>query len=315
MGEKSKRIGDLGENVVERTLSLIGWSNPINNFDVECHFNERHERAKNHGMDFLVYQRDPLLDTTQDNIVISSKYLESYPKSTPNTPLKGFLKSVADAIECIKLDETWGLYSINPELTESNWAGVIFWLCHEETATTGVLSRLTDLRYGDDVSHPAIYVVDNERVNFLMKSILYAQSIFPNDKSQVQFVYPNTGMNIGGFKRITSGSRLPLQYINSSVLPLKVIRDPDGQNEEILVLSILDKFDRDDLKRVLGLAQNLTENWASQIVICFPDYHRTTDEHDVLRAKQSFQDNRFIQKVRIDSWNIDLRSLEGDPID
>jgi hypothetical protein len=119
-------------------------------------------------------------------------------------------------------------------------------------------------------------------------------------------------MNIMNFKRVTSGKRLPVQYINSSVLPLKVIRDPDQSREEILVLSILDNFDSVEFKRVLGMAQNLTEGWAKQIIIAYPDYHRLNDEHSILSQMQSFMDDSFIQKVKVESWNINLHSFEGE---
>lgn len=314
-GERSKRIGDLGENIVERVLSLIGWTNPIRNFDVKCHFNERHERSKNHGMDLLVFQRDFLLDATQDNIVISSKYYDSYPKSSPNGTLKKLIKDVSDAIECIQLNEQFGLNSIDPQLTEPNWVGVIFWLSHGEEPDTGIIEKLTDIRNTEELNYPAIYIVDNKRVNFLIRTIHFARTMYLGEKTEVQFVYPNTGMNITGFKRVTSGSRLPVQFINSNILPMKVIRNSGGVSEEILLLSILDEFDSTTFKRVLGLAQNMTENWATKIVICFPDYHRLEDEHYVETAMQSFTDKKFVQKVEVDSWNINLRSFEGDQRD
>ena len=36
MGEWSKKIGEYGEDVVEKFLSIIGWNNPAKGVQIEC---------------------------------------------------------------------------------------------------------------------------------------------------------------------------------------------------------------------------------------------------------------------------------------
>ena len=36
MGEWSKKIGEYGENVVERFLSVIGWNEPQKGIEIKC---------------------------------------------------------------------------------------------------------------------------------------------------------------------------------------------------------------------------------------------------------------------------------------
>ena len=48
MGEFSKRIGDVGEDIVLDFLALIGWINPVRNFDIQSIDPEKHEKYS-HG--------------------------------------------------------------------------------------------------------------------------------------------------------------------------------------------------------------------------------------------------------------------------
>ena len=80
MGEWSKKIGEYGENVVEKFLSTIGWCEPLKGITMQCsmlngeHKNDKGESVKTHGIDFLYSYINPLVDGQLNNIVISSKY-------------------------------------------------------------------------------------------------------------------------------------------------------------------------------------------------------------------------------------------------
>lgn len=39
MGEWSKKIGEYGENLVERFLSVIGWNDPVKGITIPCYMN------------------------------------------------------------------------------------------------------------------------------------------------------------------------------------------------------------------------------------------------------------------------------------
>lgn len=67
MGEWSKKIGEYGENLVERFLSVIGWNDPVKGITIPCymqngeHKNDKEESVKTHGIDFMYSYMNPLL--------------------------------------------------------------------------------------------------------------------------------------------------------------------------------------------------------------------------------------------------------------
>ena len=64
MGEWSKKIGEHGENIVEKFLSIIGWLEPVKGITMPCsmlngeHKKRKGESVKTHGIDFnvLIYK-------------------------------------------------------------------------------------------------------------------------------------------------------------------------------------------------------------------------------------------------------------------
>lgn len=80
MGEWSKKIGEYGETVVERFLTVIGWTNPSKGIQIDClringeHLNENGKPVHSHGLDFLYSYKNPLVDGQLCNIIISSKF-------------------------------------------------------------------------------------------------------------------------------------------------------------------------------------------------------------------------------------------------
>lgn len=59
MGEWSKKVGEYGEGIVEKFLSIVGWSNPSKGLTILCsmsngeHKNQKNDSVKTHGIDFL----------------------------------------------------------------------------------------------------------------------------------------------------------------------------------------------------------------------------------------------------------------------
>lgn len=109
MGEWSKKIGEYGEDVVEKFLSIIGWNDPAKGFQIDClkknneHLNEQGKAVHTHGIDFMYSYMSPLVDGQLNNIIISSKYkTEKYPNS-PTKLFKGFMTDLINQIECFDL--------------------------------------------------------------------------------------------------------------------------------------------------------------------------------------------------------------------
>ncbi|GHS95102.1 hypothetical protein FACS1894207_4220 [Bacteroidia bacterium] len=86
MGEYSKRIGEIGEEIVSEFLSLIGWNQLVRNFDIPSIDPEKHEK-KNHGIDAYFHYQSPVISRTLENVLISVKYSND---KYPNAPVEKF---------------------------------------------------------------------------------------------------------------------------------------------------------------------------------------------------------------------------------
>ena len=80
MGELSKTIGEIGENITGNFFDLIGCSNAIPNESLSCLKQTKHARKESkkgkretHGIDYLYSYRSHLESNTVNNLVISVK--------------------------------------------------------------------------------------------------------------------------------------------------------------------------------------------------------------------------------------------------
>ncbi|EFF9774825.1 hypothetical protein GFL79_20265, partial [Escherichia coli] len=97
MGEFSKLVGDVGENIVTHFLDLFGWENHVTNKYVKCH-TQKHQK-ETHGIDALFAYHSPLESKTIENVIVSSKYSSNPYSSVPST-FKAHFEDIALAIEC-----------------------------------------------------------------------------------------------------------------------------------------------------------------------------------------------------------------------
>jgi hypothetical protein len=104
MGEFSKRIGEIGEEIVIDFLNLIGWTNPQRNFDIPSINPDKHNK-KNHGIDGYFHYISPMITNTIENIIISSKYSKDPYPNNPITKFKDYYWDLAIAIESFKKSE------------------------------------------------------------------------------------------------------------------------------------------------------------------------------------------------------------------
>ncbi len=307
MAEVSKKRGEFGEEIVDKLLSMIGWHPNMKGIDVECIRPIEHaistKSRTTHGVDFIYQYDSPFFNDTKDFVLISSKFNDEYP-SNPVTKFKSHLKDLASAIECFKKSL---LKNQLAEFGKSNkYTGVIFWLDNgKDKEYDDVIERLTDFRTEDDVDFESIYLVDNKRADFLYQTLSYAENHFK--KSSVEFLIPNTGHNNTVKTRKSSSAVLPVQYINSSILPLKVIQKDGAQ--ETLVLNVIDEFEEGHLPHLISLAQKLTEGWSNQIYILYPSFVKNTFGDSVEKAKLEFGDQSFVRKIQVGSYMSDFRNV------
>lgn len=308
MGEISKKRGEFGEEIVEKLLSLIGWSPLLKGQEVPCIKPMEHRLSTrgriSHGVDFIYHYESLLFNDTQEFVLISSKYNDEYP-SNPVGKFKSHLIDIAQALECFRKSNLKNQLS-NFERSHKNYTGVIFWIDNgKENLYDDMIERLTDFRVSKDLEFDSVYLVDNRRADFLYNTIVHVKHRFSD--GNVEFLIPNTGNNNTITTRQTSSNILPVQYINSSVLPFKVTVD----GLEILVLNVIDNFEEDYLRSLINLAQNLTAGWANNVYILFPEFNPNLHGEIARRVKLEFRDQHFVNKVQISTFNEGFRNVIG----
>ncbi len=306
MAEKSKKRGEFGEEIVEKLLTSIGWDTLLKGRDFDCIKSMQHiisTRGRiTHGVDFI-YQYDcPLFNNVQEFILVSSKFNDAYPPN-PASKFKLHLQDISQALDCFPKS------SIRNELKlptrKAKYTGVIFWIDNgKQNQYDDVIDRLTDFSVDSNLEFDSVYLVDNKRADFLYDTITSAANHFEN--MAVEFYIPSTGNNNTIKVRQTSSSILPVQYINSSILPFKVVQD---ESTEILVLNVIDEFEKDHLTKLISLAQKLTEGWANKIYILFPEFNANVQGEIVENVKLEFRDQTFVRKIEVNTFNLDFRNV------
>ncbi|MED1646807.1 hypothetical protein P4U99_27230 [Brevibacillus agri] len=309
-GEKAKHSGEYGERIAAELLKLIGWNNSLSGKNIPCvhneiHYGENGNPRQIHGVDFIVKYECPLVSRLESNVIISVKHRDGYPKTSKGitTKFKSFLKDIAEATECYPAHE---LYRQRIKGTKKiEISNVIMWFDSAiGQENKGVISELQSFRNSDNVNYKTVYLVDNKKANFLYSSIKYVQS--KNDN--FFFYYPDTGFNMDTTDRTHQGRTLPVQYINSPVQLFKII-EPTGR---CLIIVSEDNFSIDYFERLLQLARLITVNWASKIVIAFPDYNNYKNEDEIKVSISKVRDGDFAQAVIVEKYGLlDFRNIGG----
>jgi len=305
MGEWSKKIGEYGEDIVEIFLAAIGWKNLQKGVDISCTLNEKHINKNgnpriSHGIDFIYSYKSPLVSGTLNNIIISSKFKsEKYPNN-PVPKFKEYYDDLAVAIECFSLsDKRNEISSGFNNYSKVNDIGLLFWLNNDPNSNDDLIMSISSARMRDDYSVDTIYIVDNKRIMFMTDVIKFIKSEFA--EFNFSFYYPNTGQNVSPIERENTGKYLPIEYINSSLIPIK-LQHKDHTKEVYFMLFCIDSFDKDDLKRIIGISKDISTNIASKVYICFSDYNELQHENDVNQIKQQFQDTEFSSTVYVKNF-------------
>lgn len=300
MGEWSKKIGEYGEDTVEKFLSIIGWSNPIKGITIPCsmlngeHKNEKEESVQTHGVDFLYSYMNPFIGGQLNNIIISSKYsMEKYPNS-PTKKFKWFMTDLINTIECFGCSEKKNDF-IEPYTCSSiNDVGVLIWLNGSKNGDDDLISGISSARI-DAICDRTIYIVDNRHITFILELILYIKA---QQNYSYSFYYPGTGLNINPITRKNTGDFLPVEYINASVIPFK-LENKSNPNEIVFFIGTIEKFEKESFLRLMGLAKDLSADLAGQVVIGFPDYNKLLHEEIVNSSKLGFRDVNYTKTVKV----------------
>lgn len=302
MGEFSKRIGEIGEEIVIEFLSLIGWRKPVKNFDIPSIDPEKHNK-KTHGIDAYFHYESPLISKTLENIIISVKYSKDKYPNSPVAKFKEYYTDLAKTIESFKKSELRVENINNRSNIEGVFdRGIIFWINNVDDESTDLITKLSRLEIPKDFNHDGIFLVDNNKLEFIFKAIEFAKREFSN--KPIEFTYFNTGLN-GDNDTPKNGEVMPVQYLASNILPLKIQIEND---KNALILCSREKFERDELVKLIGLAKNITANYQSRTIIAFPDYDRVFHEQIVDNAIRTFEENIIADTFAVSNYNQNFRN-------
>jgi hypothetical protein len=303
-GEWSKLIGETGENRVRHLLEIIGWMPHIANYDIPCSLSEKHgnqekkKHRREHGLDGSLMYHCPLIDGTQQHVVISVKYSdERYPTEGKLGKTFGeHYRSLTQMCVCYQKAPQYGeLTASDSDAERFPVAGVLFWLNHcPEDDASSICPALVSTRPDAD-PNVSVFLVDNHQAAFLYDSIAFVRRNF---QDSFAFNYQSTGKNLDARSRRHQGKLLPIQLVNA---PQIVFRCED--EGRLLVVCSKNPFSESDFKRLCDLAQYLTQAWANKVIIAFRAYDKMREGHVVEKVKQMYSRNEGLK-------NVDVYSLE-----
>ncbi len=300
MGEWSKKIGEYGENVTEKFFEIIGWNDMSKGLTLPCtnrnkHFNNSDNPKETHGIDFLYSYLNPLVSGQWNNILISSKYKTvKYPNS-PTKLFKEFMDDLIETLECFEGSELDNTILSGVSCSTISNSGVLFWLNNQSDSEDDLIMSVSTARF-DAQTNKTIYIMDNKRVAFILEVMKYVK--IQSNKFDYSFYYPNTGQNINPQGRRNVGKILPVEYLNSSIIPIR-LENKDNPKEKCLFIATLDNFEEDDLMRLMGLSKDITTDLTGEVIIAFPDYNELKHRQTVTTAKQKFQAPEFTKTIDI----------------
>jgi len=303
MGELSKTLGELGEDKVSYLMNLVGWSPNSTNISIECVHQEAHKEGigprVTHGIDALYRYECPLIGNHLSFVVVSAKNQQKY--SAKLSTAKKYTLELINTISCFQESNLRKSISKEYKLNRK-YSGVLFWLSDTEDDNS-LIDKFADenIVAGAGNTFHSISLVDNKKANFLFNSIQFIKGEY----SDYKFYYHNTGYNSSPSNRITSGSILPVEMINTGLIAFKASKN----NLQYLIIATIEDYSEERVKRLISLCQNLTDNWAERVSILFNSYSYL-ENTSVDKVKLSIKDDDFTRKVGVGTFNQSLSNVE-----
>lgn len=301
-GERSKSIGEVGENIAENFFSRIGWEGVQKGIYFPCLKKEKHAlktskrgEKNQHGIDFQYSYKSSLESQTVNNLVISVKHHkdDGYPRSA-TTKFKGYIKDLSDTLECFKksakrkdlLSDYRGIRSVND-------IPVLFYLSSKDDENIDFVSYLFSSRFINDYDLKGLYVIDNKRVTFALKTLEYVSN--RADGYDWFYFYPVSGMNFEDADEHKLGKKMQIEFICSGFVPF-VLKKKSSEGDVVKFLIVSeDEFSEENLFKFVGYARNNTSDVLSEIEVAMSNYY--PDDHDSIIRKVRSRLNSEINVV------------------
>lgn len=294
MGEKSKTIGELGENIQRGLANIFGWTIKEGT-SISCNQRVKHNKVS-HGIDSILIQKTPLIANSGEIGIVSVKNVQ---KGKEKSNFKKFTEDLIETTSCFLRDALFADYSSSLECKFVNEKRVLFWFTNDENDNYSLIGKISSLYPSTKDKFTQLTVIDNRTASFHYNLWTFVNNSFKTAES-IEYFYPDTGLNESlSEARLLSGKQLPIDWLTSPIIPYKIKVD---SNKNVLVLALNESFDEDSFRRLAGLSQSLTGGWCNKVFLCFPDYRY--QEHKEVKEKvlMQFADQEFASMV--DVWPI-----------
>jgi len=283
----------LNHRITKKILELIGWNQFGENQAIEI-FNEHTSDNDIHNVNFIGDFTNQLKEKTGDFVMVSSLYDFNYPNSSKSEITK-YLKDI-DVI----FDDSKSKNDIPLKRFEStNYHSLLFWLTTDNDDLLMDFIHPTKDNYkrtllNDELTY---YLIDNKRANFLISSIITAKNY--RDDVSVKFLYPITEANQSPGTIGQRGLKLPVEYINSSVIPIA----KEDKTKISFLLFCSDSFSTESLKKLIWLTIRLTSGFGNEYLLYFPDYNKDEHQKEALKVIRSFDEELLDDKIKVLRYN------------
>jgi len=318
MSEKSKTIGEIGENIVGKFFLLLGWEGALSGQVLPCKKSSKHAKVSSkrgkrnsHGIDYLYCYRSPLESSTVKNAVISVKHSGNPYENNPKATFKLHAKDLIETLECYKHSE---LKKQQQELlgrtTKSRDSGVLFWLSSSDDTYDDVVSQVANSRFDTDCNFESFHVVDNHRIKFIYDTMAFL--IKKYSATRLNYYYPETSLSYVDKSISRFGKVCPLEFLTSPLIPL-IIRAKSEHDQDIFCLSSIENFAQDSLRRLIQAAKEYTQDMSCQLLFLFPNYVESNPNHGdaVKKAATGFESNIY-GRITVASYRPDYRSMNSE---
>ncbi len=309
MAEDQVRSGRDGEKIANEILKLIGWGSVSWNIDIDCAFPSRHKPTvkgnPHHGIDILYSYDNPLYHERRDIIIGSVKHNEKGYPSSKKSELTKHISELAENLDCVKQSDNI-IQLVGNSSLQTHFKGLLFCLSSLDSEKEYDLTQ----HINDDIDFGAnkfeeIFLVDNKRATFLVSAIKTAENYFPSSK--VKFLYQNTGKNMDQSQLLLSGEKLPIQLINSEIIPIVKEEKDTGKISCLIFCNNL--YSKENVSRLIWLSHKLC-GLTNEIRIYLPNYDNNK-EYEVNAIKQLFKDESFTTKITLHRFSkFDIVSLK-----
>lgn len=315
MGEKSKKIGEIGENIVGNFFSLLGWEGALSGQVLPCKKLSKHAREgsksgkrESHGIDYLYCYRSPLEGSTAESAVVSVKHSGNPYENNPKPTFKSHAKDLAETLECYKHSELKKQqHELLGRTTKSRDSGVLFWLSSSDDTYDDVVSKVANSRLEQDWNFESFHVVDNQRINFVYDTIRFLRQEY--DAARLHYYYPETSLSYVDKSIPRFGKVCPLEFLTSPLIPL-IIRAQSEHDQDIFCLSSIEGFAQDSLRRLIQAAKEYTQDMSCKLLFLFPNYVESNHGDAVKRAATGFESD-IHSRIKVASYRPDYRSLNN----